>query len=273
MSLSFRARVINATQRGAPAGDVLRLVHPAHFLLALKSAREAFLSQAARGGMEFVKALCLETNPARPAPRRKRPTRPKGEESPPAADRAAGALEEVVRVTGHVEAHCCRAVFGRRVMTFQSQCWYLGVAKKMCEQLAPPLTEEPDAVKRWSQRPFLGERPFLLPCKGGEVARPPAKGAKPVEYWRSAPGCSDCQRRVMLVIRGATQLACRLKRRGDPERTWVLRATHSPGEGRFPFAQPRSECATARRIVRGHPGARCSAAFWPVKIAPRRPEA
>ena len=180
MSMAFRARGIDATQRGVPAEDVLRLAHPAHYWPALKPSREACSSQAAQGGVEFVKALCLETNPVRPASRRKRPIRPKGEESPPAPDRAAGALEEVVEVMDHVEPVFRRAVFGRRVMSFQFQRWYLGIAKKMCEQLAPWLTEEVDAVEQWLQQSYVGEWYFPLSCIGRRVAKPPAQNMKPV---------------------------------------------------------------------------------------------
>ena len=117
----------------------------------------------------------------RPAPRRQRSIRPQGEESPPVSDRAAGVIGEGVKVMGHVKPVCRRAVFGRRVMAFQFQCWRLGDAKKMCEQLAPLLTEEADAVERWLQQPFVGERPFPLSCKGRKVAKPPVQGMEPVQ--------------------------------------------------------------------------------------------
>ena len=41
MSLSYRARAIDAATRGVPAEDVLRLVRPAQYLQVLKSTHEA----------------------------------------------------------------------------------------------------------------------------------------------------------------------------------------------------------------------------------------
>ena len=68
MSLSYRARVIDAASRGVPAEDVLRFVHPAHYLQVLKPTHEAYLSQAASDGLDFVKMLPLRSpTPARPA--------------------------------------------------------------------------------------------------------------------------------------------------------------------------------------------------------------
>ena len=58
---------------------------------------------------------------------------------------------------------------------------------------------------------------------------------------------------MVLVIRGVTQLARRLKTLGNPSRNWMLRATRSSGETRFPFDKKRSEPTTARRLVRGDP--------------------
>ena len=112
---------------------MLRLVHPAQYLPALKFAHETYSPQAARDGMEFVKTRdgmefemawcpCLEANPVRPASRWKRSGRKEGAESPPLSDRAAGVLGEVVKVMGRVKPVCRRAVLGRRVATFQFQC-------------------------------------------------------------------------------------------------------------------------------------------------------
>ena len=53
----------------------------------------------------------------------------------------------------------------------------------------------------------------------------------------------------------------------------MLRATRSSDEGRSPFEERRSECATARRLVRGHPDVDGSVDHWPGNKASRRPEA
>ena len=174
---------------------------------------------------------------------------------------------------GRVKADCRRDVFGRHVMTFQFQGWYPGVANKLREQLAPLLSNEPDAVKRPLQPPFERDWPFPCSCKGRRVVKPPVKDSGPVQNWRSAPGCPACRRHVVLVIRGVTQLARRLKISDNPSRNWMSRATHSSDEGRFPFAKRWPECATARRLVRGHPDADGSVDLWSGEEAGRRPAA
>ena len=69
------------------------------------------------------------------------------------------------------------------------------------------------------------------------------------------------------------QLACRLQNVDNPSCTWVLRATHSSDESRFPFDKRRSEVTTARRIVRGGPENKESADWWPGRKAELRPAA
>ena len=138
---------------------------------------------------------------------------------------------------GDVKVDCRRAVFGRHVMTFQSQGWYLGAAQKLRELLAPFSPNEPDAVERWLQQPFVGDWPFPLSCKGRKVVKPPAKDSVPVQNWRPAPVCPASRRHVVLVIRGVAQLARRLEISGNPSRNWMLRATHSSDERCFPFAK------------------------------------
>ena len=237
MSLSFRARVIDATHCGVPSGDVIRWARPVHFIPALKFARDAYSPQAARDGMEFVRTLHLRANTARPASRWKRSVRKGGAGSPLLSDRAAGVSEEVARVMGDVKVDCRRAVFGRHVMTFQFQGWFLGAAQKLREQLAPFSPNGSDAVERWLQQPFAGDWPFPLSCKGREVVKPPAKDSGPVQNRRPAPGRPASRRHVVLVIRGVAQLARRLEISGNPSRTGMLRATRSSDDRCFPFAK------------------------------------
>ena len=77
----------------------------------------------------------------------------------------------------------------------------------------------------------------------------------------------------MLVIRGVTQLARRLQNVDNPSRTWLLRATHSSDESRFPFEKRRSAVTAARRIVRGNPVNPKSVDWWPGRKAEQRPTA
>ena len=271
--MSFRARAIDAKQLGAPAEDVPRLARPANYFPGLQFARDAYSPQAAHGGMVFAKTLGLQGGRARPASRCERSIHQDDAESPSLPDRASGALEEVVKITDHAKADCSRAVFGHHVMAFKFQGWYLGVAKQLCEQLAPLSSGGPKAVDRWLKQLFVGDWPCPLSCKGREGVSPPGRESKPAQQWCSAPGCPACRRHVVSVIRGVTQLARRLKLSDNPSCDWALRATRSSDESRPPFEKRRSEPATARRLVRGHPDADGSADYWPGDKAELRPEA
>ena len=81
--------------------------------------------------------------------------------------------------------------------------------------------------------------------------------------WRPNEGCPERRRNVLLVIRGVTQLACRLGTLGNPSRNWMIRATHSSDETRFPSEKRQSVPTTARRFVRGSPLVAESCEFWP----------
>ena len=99
MSLSYRARAIDATTRRVPAEDVIRLVRPAQNLQVLQPTYEARSPQAAYGGLEFVKMLPLRpSNPVRPASRWRRESLPEGVEPEKLPERATGMLEEVANV-------------------------------------------------------------------------------------------------------------------------------------------------------------------------------
>ena len=103
MSSSHRARAIDAAMRGVPPEDVLRLVHPAHYLPSLKCMRDAYSTQAAYDGLELVKTLSLQPrNPVRPAPHWRRAVRREGAGPQALSGRATGELEAVVKVMGHV---------------------------------------------------------------------------------------------------------------------------------------------------------------------------
>ena len=54
MSLSYRARALDASSTGVPAEDALRLVHPAQLVSALIRAHDAFSPKAAHDALQFV---------------------------------------------------------------------------------------------------------------------------------------------------------------------------------------------------------------------------
>ena len=198
--------------------------------------------------------------------------RPRRGGSPPAPDRAAGVLEEVVDATGRIKADCRKAVFGRKALAFRVRAWYPGVAEDMGDALVRLVPGAPDPGKQWLQTQFEGTWPPPLSRKGCAI-KPGKEKAVQAQGRCSNAGCFYCRRHVVLVIRGATQLARRLQNVADPSRTRLLRAARSPDDSRLPFEKRRSASATARRIVRGDPKVPQSADWWPGEKAGMRPPA
>ena len=77
---------------------------------------------------------------------------------------------------------------------------------------------------------------------------------------------------MLLVLRGATQLARHKNVLDNSECVWSRRAAHNSDEVRNPFAERRSARTTVRRFVRGFPPAESSEDQWPGKQASSRPD-
>ena len=270
MFLSNRARIACAKESGVPAEDVLRLVHPKDYVKVLEDVQKSFASQAAFEGLEFVRMMSSKWQEAvHPtfAWKRKLSLTNDGQV---VSDRASGVLKTVVDVIDTMKEACRKAVFGRKVLSFRIREMYVGLALKLCKTLVPLLPDVPDAVDMWMDTPWQGDWPFDISCKGCRC-KPGKEGHEQAHGWCTSAGCLDCRRHVVLVIRGVTQLACRLQNVDNPSCTWLLRATHSSDESRFPFEKRRSEVATARRMVRGCPENAKSVDWWPGSKAELRP--
>ena len=92
-----------------------------------------------------------------------------------------------------------------------------------------------------------------------------------MQGWRPDAGYPDCRKHVLLVIRGATQLARRLQNAADSSCAWLMRATRSSGDSRLPYEKRRSTSTTARRMVRGDPKVPESMDWRPGEKANKRP--
>ena len=73
----------------------------------------------------------------------------------------------------------------------------------------PLLPTDNSAVGQWMAKPFGRVVPFPLSRNGRNVYKAVPESTKPVQPWRPTPGCPNCRRHVLLVIRGVTQLALR----------------------------------------------------------------
>ena len=272
MFLSHRARVVSAKENGVPAEDVLRLVRPREYVPVLAYVKAAFASKAADEGIAFVRMMSNHwKGPVHPAFTWQHEVS-SSNDGPRVSTRAAGVIKSVKDVVDTIKDECREAVFGKKVLAFRMRKMYIDLATSLCTTLVPILPDVPDAVDEWLNTPWTGSWPFELSCKGCKV-KPGREGDPHVQGWCTQAGCYECRRHIVLVIRGVTQLACRLKNVDDPACTWMLRATHSSDESRFPFEKRQSACTTARRIVRGNPGNPKSVDFWPGRKAEGRPPA
>ena len=84
---------------------------------------------------------------ARPAACWRRAIIPVGAESDKLPGRAAGTLQEVANFMEQVKPDRRTAVFGRRMLTFRFQKWYLGAATELRETFAPLLPSQPNAAE------------------------------------------------------------------------------------------------------------------------------
>ena len=138
MTLSYRARALGSADKGVPADDVLRLVHPARHLQVLKSAFDAYSSQAANDGLEFVNMLPLKSpDVVCPAAAWRREAHRGQKGSKMTSERGAGALQEIAEVMENARTVCRRAVFVCRLFAFNFQKRFLRAAHKLCDALVP----------------------------------------------------------------------------------------------------------------------------------------
>ena len=99
MPLSYRARALDATTKGVPAEDVLRLVRPAQYMFVLNRAYDAYSSKAARDALEFVDMLSREKpDGRRQADVWRRTVFQGADKADMLSDRAIGMLQEVANV-------------------------------------------------------------------------------------------------------------------------------------------------------------------------------
>ena len=68
---------------------------------------------------------------------------------------------------------------------------------------------------------------------------------------------------MLLIFRWLSQLARRLDVWGDPDCTWVLRATRNSDEARHPESIRKSVRVSGRRLICGSPLAPESVDHWP----------
>ena len=180
--------------------------------------------------------------------------------------RAARVLEETLKIADTIPPRSRATARMRRILRFRFQRLELRLGIDSCEKLSSSLARENCSVKDLSQLPANGVWNF------GLLRTSACKLCIPGKTWCVSPGCPACKKRGLLVLRGATQLACRLLVLGNSDSVWLLRATHNSDDVRHPFEKRRSVRTTARRLVRGSPEVDSSVDQWPGTKTPNRPE-
>ena len=255
-SLPHRARAINGKGRGVPSAGVLRFVSSSELLPALKKARAAFDGQGPKGGFEFARVLAGFG--ARAC------TRAQWVNKLGAPNESGRVLQNFVYASGSLEEKARKAVFLRRFLARTAQRRYNGLGLKMRATRVSAPGKSGLSEEDWSQCVQVGPWAFELSCKGIFArARSDCEKCPGRKDVRPRPGCADCMRRMLKIVRGITQLARRFEVWGDPECMWLIRASHYSHEIRHPWLRRESVPATGRRIVRGPPHAPKSVDFWP----------
>ena len=123
------------------------------------------------------------------------------------------------------------------------------------------------AAEMWPQPPQIDVRPVDLSHKGSVSRKVKYCPKCSVDKEVSPPlGRAGCEQRVLLVVRGITQL-------DSGECFWSLRATHNWDEVRRPKQARKSAQMTGCRVVCGPPDVDESADLWPGADAAKRPAA
>ena len=216
-----------------------RFVPASTFLALLQKLRAAFDGPGANEGFELARALSGFAPITRAAAQR---AHDKG-----VSDESGRALQDSASATGSPQEEARGAASQRRILAHRAQRRYVGSGLKMRAALASALIESglPQQTGSW---------PSELSCAGSVVCtRPDCKKCLYRANARPFPGCSERERRMLMIARGITQLARRLDVWGDHECAWLLRATHSSDEVRRPESMRESVRVSGRRLVRGSP--------------------
>ena len=132
----------------------------------------------------------------------------------------------------------------------------LGV--KLRRELATALSHEDGCAQDWMLTYSVGEWPFPITCEGR------------MRYC-AASGRPKCKRRVVMIVRGITQLARRLLGAGAPDVVWLLRACRGADISRAPHSVRLSAKTTARGLIRASPLREAYRDYWPGTTALKLP--
>ena len=251
VSPSHRARVIRARSESVLAFDVLRLLQPEVHLGVLQSVLKSYGSESASVGAHMVDTLC---DTARPPIAMARVSSSIWEVPPGTAS----VTQDIPKMLLPSDPSVASAMFDRAVFARRWKRRYISLGEQVSEPLVNALSTAELSVQSWMRAPASGERPF------------PISRADRLRQCASL-GRDKCKRRVVMIVRGAAQVACRLSGLDNAELVWLLLACHFADNSRTPHGKCESAKTTVRRLARGSPICEASADSWPGQQALNRP--
>ena len=160
-----------------------------------------------------------------------------------ASDTSASFPQDAAELLQLSQKKVATPMFGRTVLAFKRQrrCIHLGADLR--RELVNALSHEGRFAQDWMSTQFAGEWPFPISseCRMRNCA---------------SPGCLKCKRRAVMIVRGITEPACRLRDVNNPDLAWLPRACHGADNSRAPHSVRRSAKTPARRAIRGPPRAK-----------------
>ena len=248
MFLSLRAPVIRARGKAAPAFDFLRLLRPYLFLDALKSVLIFYRSESAIAGAQMVDTLC---------------------DTPWPFIAIAKVLRNRWGVFPLMPVWCWTFVrcFCRPIPVSRPRC---SPGPCLCAVGSDgALRCVRGCARRWDMCWVPLNYPSSRGCapRRGCVSRPfPISRVGRLENC-AGPGGGTRRCRVVMIVRGAAQIACRLSDLDKAELVWLLRACRGAGSSRTPHGERESVKTAERRMVRGSPKCGASVHYRPGEMA------
>ena len=248
MSSSRRPRVIRARRENAPAFDTLRLLQLKVYLDAPQSVLESYGSESAKAGDRMFDTSRNADGPAMGAAQVLRAV----------SKETASLTQDVFKLVEPAKPRVAKSMFARTMFARKWERWHINVGAKLRGALVTVLEAVGLAAQAWTSTLSSGEWPSQI-SRAGRLRE------------CNEAGCKNCGRRLVMIDRGVTQLACRSFDLDRRDFVWLLRAFPCAGDSRTPRSSRESVKTTACRLARGSPSCYASEGFWPGQKALGRP--
>ena len=177
-----------------------------------------------------------------------------------ASDSSASFPQDVANLFQPSSSRVVMVIFGRSAFALKCQRGYIRSGAKLRNALVSALEPKDMSAQERMSTPLVGEWPPPIARDGRSRSC-------------AAPGRTKCTRRLVMIVRGMTQLARPLLDRNTSDSAWLLRARHGADNSRAPRGVRESVETTARRCARRNPTCEAPQAFWRDTEALKHPAA